>query len=184
MRGNVARYNTFDTIRPTERLAQKSCSQNAFYLDDQMSGWEFYGNTIRNASVGVLLGGGRRNSIHDNHFVDNDFDIHFDNRGETWQLDYCRLNCSGGRTPKGETNPSCFKNALDALDYTQPPYATHYPELVGIFETEPCVPVFNRVVNNTWCHTNSPASAGFINQNASVIQGWNSTLEGNTEKCL
>ena len=43
------------------------------------------GNTIRNASVGVLLGGGRRNSIHDNHFVDNDFDIHFDNRGETWQ---------------------------------------------------------------------------------------------------
>ena len=27
-RGNIARYNTFDTIRPTERLAQKSCSQN------------------------------------------------------------------------------------------------------------------------------------------------------------
>ena len=37
-RGNVVRFNTFDTIRPTEKLAQASCSQNAFYLDDQMSG--------------------------------------------------------------------------------------------------------------------------------------------------
>ena len=28
------------------------------YLDDQMSGYDFYGNTIINASTGVLLGGG------------------------------------------------------------------------------------------------------------------------------
>ena len=33
-RGNVVRFNTFDTIRPTEKLAQNSCSQNAFYLDE------------------------------------------------------------------------------------------------------------------------------------------------------
>ena len=32
-RGNVVRYNLFDTVRPTEKLAQASCSQNAFYLD-------------------------------------------------------------------------------------------------------------------------------------------------------
>ena len=31
-RGNVARFNQFDTVRPTEILAQKSCTQNAFYL--------------------------------------------------------------------------------------------------------------------------------------------------------
>lgn len=41
-RGNVVRFNTFDTVRPTERLAQGGgVSQNAFYLDDQMSGWDF-----------------------------------------------------------------------------------------------------------------------------------------------
>lgn len=40
-----------------DRLAQQSCSQNAFYLDDEMSGWDFYGNTILNSSTGVLLGG-------------------------------------------------------------------------------------------------------------------------------
>jgi len=80
-RGNVARFNTFDTIRPTERLAQASCSQNAFYLDDEMSGWDFYGNTILNSTTGVLLGGGRDNRIHSNHFSGNDKDIAFDNRG-------------------------------------------------------------------------------------------------------
>ena len=55
--GNIVRFNTFNKIRPLEKLAQKSCSQNAFYLDDQMSGWEFYGNTIINSTTGILLGG-------------------------------------------------------------------------------------------------------------------------------
>ena len=115
-RGNVARYNVFDTVRSTETLAQKSCSQNAFvrllvllaflcwrrrtkqadlmypgcsteqYLDDQMSGWKFYGNLIKNATTGVLLGGGRRNVIRDNTFVSCDLDIEFDNRYERAQL--------------------------------------------------------------------------------------------------
>jgi hypothetical protein len=39
--GNVARFNIFNTVRPTEKLVQKSNSYNAFYLDDQMSGWKF-----------------------------------------------------------------------------------------------------------------------------------------------
>ena len=182
-RGNVARYNVFDTIRPTERLAQKSCSQNAFYLDDQMSGWEFYGNTIRNATVGFLLGGGRRNLIHDNYFENNDNDIHFDNRGMNWQLDYCSYNCSGGHTPAGQTQKSCFKNELNALHYSSPPYATHYPELVNIFDDTPCVPTHNRVENNTYCHARSAGGGKFIDRNASVIEGWHSTLLGNIEHC-
>ena len=45
-----------------------------------MSGWEFYGNLIKNATTGVLLGGGRRNVIRDNTFVSCDLDIEFDNR--------------------------------------------------------------------------------------------------------
>lgn len=40
------------------------------------------GNTIKNATTGVLLGGGRRNRIHSNIFIDNDLDIAFDNRGK------------------------------------------------------------------------------------------------------
>ena len=74
-RGNVARYNTFSNIRSNEKLAQESCSQNAFYLDDEMSGWVFDSNTIINATTGVLLGGGRRNSITNNLFINCDNDI-------------------------------------------------------------------------------------------------------------
>lgn len=33
-RGNVVRFNSFDTIRSTERLAQLDSSQNAFYLGE------------------------------------------------------------------------------------------------------------------------------------------------------
>ena len=53
-RGNVVRFNTFDTVRATERLAQQSCSQNAFYLDDQMSGYDFYGNTCAAAALSAV----------------------------------------------------------------------------------------------------------------------------------
>ena len=81
-------------VQATEKLAQKSCSQNAFYLDDQMSGWEFYGNTIVNSTTGVLLGGGRRNVIRGNVFRGNQLDIAFDNRGMSWQTSYCEENCT------------------------------------------------------------------------------------------
>ena len=65
-RGNVVQYNTFKNIKSTEKLAQASCSQNAFYLDDQMSGWNFTNNVIINATTGVLVGGGRHNNIQNN----------------------------------------------------------------------------------------------------------------------
>ena len=94
MRGNVVRFNRFEHVRPTERLAQASCSQNAFYLDDQMSGYEFYGNTVVNATTGVLLGGGRDNRIHGNTFVGCDTDVAFDDRGLNWQAKSCQRNCT------------------------------------------------------------------------------------------
>ena len=64
-RGNVVRHNTFRHIRATTRLGSIAagapcCQQVAFYLDDEISGFDFYGNTIENAGLGVLLGGGRK----------------------------------------------------------------------------------------------------------------------------
>ena len=81
-RGNVVRHNVFRHIRATTRLGSIAagapcCQQVAFYLDDEISGFDFYGNTIEDAGLGVLLGGGRRNRIHANNFTDCDFDIHF-----------------------------------------------------------------------------------------------------------
>eukprot|EP00937_MAST-01D_sp_MAST-1D-sp2_P005041 g5041.t1 len=176
-RGNVARYNSFDTVRPTERLAQASCSQNAFYLDDEMSGWQFYGNSIRNCTTGVLLGGGRRNVIRNNTFKANDKDIAFDDRGMNWQHASCLQNCSAS------LGTSCFRATLDSLNYTQPPYATRYPELKGIYSDHPCLPVYNVIADNRFCHTRSPKGGQFIDRDAETVKSWLSTLSNNTEDC-
>ena len=70
-------------------------------LDDQMSGWEFHGNTVINASTAVKIGGGRRNMIRNNTFIDCDEDVAIDNRGQewSWQMEYCDPGCdpSAGR---------------------------------------------------------------------------------------
>eukprot|EP00040_Diaphanoeca_grandis_P011519 m.59091 g.59091 ORF g.59091 m.59091 type:complete len:658 (-) comp22658_c0_seq1:334-2307(-) len=179
-RGNVVRYNVFDTIRPTERLAQKSCSQNAFYLDDQMSGYEFYGNTIINSTTGVLLGGGRRNLIHNNTFINNDVDIAFDDRGLTWQLSYCNQNCTSTRDG---VNPSCFYKELEGLNYTNPPYSIQYPELLTTFADHPCTPVHNMIEDNQYCHAKSKDGGKFITATDTQINSWMSTIANNVEKC-
>ena len=178
-RGNVARFNTFDVVRATERLAQKSCSQNAFYLDDEMSGWDIYGNVFSNASQGVLLGGGRRNQIHDNLFLSNNIDVAFDNRGMNWQSKFCQFNCSAS------LGTSCARLALEAVRYQSPPWSVVFPEVVDIYKDHPCVPVGNIIEDNTWCHKNSPpgATPSFLDRNASVIKSWLSMSSNNVENC-
>ena len=124
----------------------------------EMSGYDFYGNTVINATTGVLLGGGRRNRIHSNTFIDNDLDIAFDNRGNNgplylathlaairqrvsfipgagmnWMADYCNWNCSG-YVKNPAQGAGCFRTALEKLNYKNPPYSTHYPEIVNIYD--------------------------------------------------
>ena len=60
-----------------------------------MSGFDVYGNTLTNVGLGILIGGGRRNHIHSNRFVDCDFDIHVDNRGMEETTTICHANCTG-----------------------------------------------------------------------------------------
>eukprot|EP00039_Didymoeca_costata_P013068 m.193312 g.193312 ORF g.193312 m.193312 type:complete len:730 (-) comp15666_c0_seq7:2429-4618(-) len=175
-RGNVARFNTFDTIRATERLAQKSCSQNAFYLDDEMSGWEFYGNIIKNSTTGVLLGGGRHNKVHGNVFINNDADIHFDNRGMNWQAASCKKDCNASM------GTSCFRVDLEAMNYTNPPYSVAYPEIVSIYDYYPCVPVGNVIMDNKYCHQSNP-KALFIDATPTQVNSWLSVMSDNLEDC-
>ena len=174
-RGNSFRNNVIDTVRPTERLAQASCSQNGFYLDDEMSGWLFTGNTVINATTGVLLGGGRRNNISFNKFIDCDGDIHFDNRGMNWQQKSCQQNCSASM------GTSCFYTSLKALNWQHPPYSTQYPEIVNIYEDHPCVPVHNTISGNTFCHVHSKAGGRFIDRDLATIESWGSSMINNNE---
>ena len=183
MRGNVVRFNRFEHVRPTERLAQASCSQNAFYLDDQMSGYEFYGNTVVNATTGVLLGGGRDNRIHGNTFIGCDTDVAFDDRGLNWQAKSCQRNCTAAFDPY---STSCFYNLLAKVNYTAPPYATRFPEITDVYNYHPCTPVNNVIEDNKWCHAaaaGSKADAVFLNRNETTIRSWYSTASNNVEDC-
>jgi len=80
MQGNILRYNTFKDIRKTAPTASGGTVQG-IYLDDQMSGYQIYGNIVENCELGFMLGGGRNNLVHNNTFKNNDNDIEFDNRG-------------------------------------------------------------------------------------------------------
>jgi hypothetical protein len=140
-----------------------------------MSGYEFYGNSITNATTGVLINGGRRNTIYGNSFVDCDLDIYFiaANIGE-------KAICT---PPHG----SMFLK-LQKLNYTQPPYSTRYPELLTIAGDHPCLPVHNNITSNIYCHSHSMnvsvAGRGFINQSPETItKAWYSTLADNREVC-
>lgn len=150
-----------------------------------MSGYDFYGNTVINATTGVLLGGGRRNRIHSNTFIDNDLDIAFDNRGMNWMADYCTWNCTGGKSTAAQ-NPGCFRTKLEQLNYKNPPYSTRYPEITNIYDNHPCVPINNVIEDNTFCHThslNASSTLGFINRNESTVLSWLSTMSNNMHKC-
>jgi len=68
--------------------------------------------------------------VYNNTFIRCDTAVHLDDRGLTWQKQYCGV---GG----------IFQSELEKLNYTQPPWSTHYPELVNIMQTKPCVPVYN-----------------------------------------
>ena len=53
----------------------------AVYLDDDMSGWTITNNTFINCQTGVVIGGGRRNTVKGNYFERCDVAQHIDNRG-------------------------------------------------------------------------------------------------------
>ena len=155
---------------------------------------------VINATTGVLVGGGRRNRIHSNLFLDNDLDIAFDNRGMSWMADYCTPDC---------TRWDCFHKELEGLDYTQPPYSTRYPELVNIYDNHPGVPINNVIEDNRFCHQRSlniSSTRGFVgehgqtvtfslgctphtdwrcvpDQNGSTVLSWMSTMSNNRLDC-
>ena len=65
-RGNVLRNNTFERIFNTAGLGVQVASNQAVYLDDQMSAWSVENNTFIDCQIGVFNGGGRRNLFRNN----------------------------------------------------------------------------------------------------------------------
>lgn len=120
-RGNRVRYCYFHHLPTVHRVS-------ATYHDDGACGMEVFGCLYYQAGSGpVLIGGGHDNIYRNNLFVDMPQAVHIDNRMEGW-----------GR---GMLDPGGIaEQRLDAVRYTEPPYATAYPELARYWEGTPRVP--------------------------------------------
>lgn len=131
-RGNIVRYNYFHQVgRHKGHVGVQSV-----YLDDWSSGTLVYGNVLHEAGRGVLVGGGRNNTVENNIFVDCTPAVHVDSRGLGWAKNYF-----DGRT-------TTLTDRLDAMNYREPPYSTRYPELLTLYDDEPALAKYNAVVRN------------------------------------
>ena len=130
-RGNVVRWNYIHDISNHEGHGSQ-----AIYLDDCDSGDTVLGNIVfGGVGRGVLLGGGRDNTIRGNIFIDLPIGIHVDARG-----------------PRGITldRPGSW-NLLDKckqVGYLSPLWKSRYPRLATVMDEQPLLPMGNSIRDN------------------------------------
>jgi Right handed beta helix region len=115
-RGTVLRHNFIHHIPNGQGI----------YLDDGKSGDQVLDNTIAQAINGVFLSGGHDQVVRGNRLIDcRKAGIHVDARGIPRKYD---------------ANSQGHVRNLHAFNWQQPPWSTHYPELVGILDFHPQLP--------------------------------------------
>ena len=130
-RGNVVRWNYIHDV-----ANNAGHGSSAIYLDDCDSGDTVVGNIVfGGVGRGVLLGGGRDNTIHGNIFIDLPIGIHVDARG-----------------PRGITldRPGSW-NLLakcEQVGYLSPLWKERYPRLAEVMQHDPLLPMGNSIRSN------------------------------------
>ncbi len=132
-RGNIIRYNYFHDLQGPGRAGVM-----AVYLDDAASGTTVFGNVFYKAKRSVHVGGGHDNIVENNVFVEGDPAIHLDARGVNWAKDHIK---KGGSWQMYEK--------LEAVNFKEPPYSTHYPSLAKILDSgDPAMQSGNVFITN------------------------------------
>ena len=136
-RGHQIKYSYFHDIKSPYALT-------AIYHDDGACGMEVYGCIFNNvSSAPVLIGGGQDITYRNNIFMNLPYAIQIDNRLQIWQ------SYSKWLKPNGE-----YDTKFKAVNYTQPPYSTAYPELLEYWENNPALPKRNIITNNIFYNVN------------------------------
>lgn len=136
MRGNIVRFNEFHDLGGGTGLLGDT-DVNAIYLDDMACGTLVYGNLCIRAGRGVLVGGGRDNTVENNVFEECKEGILLDARGLSW--------AAKSILPGGDWQ---MQQKLAAVPYNQPPYSTLYPHLANILQDDPGAPKYNLFQDN------------------------------------
>ncbi len=130
-RGNTVRWNYIHNITNHHGVGSAG-----IYLDDCDSGDTVIGNIVFDGiGRGILLGGGRDNTIRGNIFIGLPIGIHVDARG-----------------PRGITldKPGSW-NLLakcEKVDYLSPLWRQRYPRLAKVMENDPLLPMGNVIRDN------------------------------------
>ena len=138
-RGNTVRWNYIHS-----NANNHGSGSQAIYLDDCDSGDTVVGNIVfGGVGRGVLLGGGRDNTIQGNVFIGLPKGIHVDARG-----------------PRGITldKPGSWnlKAKCEALDYLSLLWRERYPRLARVLEEDPLLPMGNVMRHNIFIGCEKP----------------------------
>ena len=130
-RGNLIRWNYIHS-----NTNNHGTGSQAIYLDDCDSGDGVVGNIVfGGVGRGVLLGGGRDNTLRGNLFIDLPRGIFVDARG-----------------PRGITldQPGSWnlKAKCEELDYLSPLWRARYPKLATVLDEQPLFPLGNMMRYN------------------------------------
>ena len=130
-----------------------------------MSGYTIYNNTFADVQTGIMLGGGRRNSVKFNHFEKcTKTAIEFDNRGHNYAGPFDKTG--DWPTILGALDDPCCPRKRQTGGTAEPPppppaeccpgvrkkepWATRYPDLAFVLEDHPGWPAYNEVMFNTY----------------------------------
>ena len=130
-RGNVVRWNYIHDVSNKDGHGAQ-----AIYFDDCDSGDTALGNIVfGGVGRGVLLGGGRDNTVRGNIFIDLPIGIHVDARG------------SRGITLDRPGSWNLLAKCKQ-VDYLSPLWSSRYPQLAKIMDNNPLMPLGNSIRDN------------------------------------
>ena len=156
-RGTILRYNFIHGL-----AGPGLHGSMGIYLDDFMSATTIYGNIFYQAGRAAFIGGGRDNIVKNNLFINCKASVHVDARGTSWAAYYF-----------DGTYPVLFE-AMDAMNFRNPPYSERYPILLELYDDDPAYPKNNRIEANVsfagkWLDLNDAVRVGDLTHERNYI---------------
>jgi hypothetical protein len=173
-RGNELRGNTFSRVRNTRGMGVQIASNQAVYLDDQMSGWLVAGNAFIDCQVGAFVGGGRRNAIVNNSFTRVGTVQYLNDQGDGF--DASTVHCTEEAPPFSTTCSTGAARWMATKASAWREWRLRWPEMVNISTDHSGPPYRTSVRGNTYCDCGA-----LLNVPAAQARKWLVEVEGNVE---
>lgn len=144
-RGNILRFNKIHDIYGFGLAGLAAGEDGKFHYESPHQAWGVYlddcsSGTLIQANIfyrvplcGVMIGGGRDNTVDNNIFVDCVPALHIDDRWDAYCWDL-------------------MQERLEAMNYREPPYSKRYPELLKMGD-DPRKPANNAFTHNVVAYT-------------------------------